>query len=114
MFEPWKGTRFGVTYYSPVKLDFGDTPSYNNVGPVVNGALIAAGLVGNKINLDLTVPQRVKVGVYQQLTDRLAVMADFGWDDWSEFGKVDVSIDDTQSSDHLVTAEDATRVAPRQ
>lgn len=98
MYEPWEGTRFGVTYYSPVKLDFEDTPSYNNVGPVVNGALNTAGLVGNKVNLGLTVPQRIKVGVYQQLTERLAVMADLGWDDWSEFGKVDVSIDDTQTS----------------
>jgi long-chain fatty acid transport protein len=98
MLEPWKGTRFGVTYYSPVELDFADTPDYNDVGPVVNRALNAAGLIGNKINLGLTVPQRVKVGVYQQLTDRLAVMADFGWDNWSEFGKVDVSIDDTQTS----------------
>jgi len=98
MLEPQNGTRVGVTYYSPIKLDFGATPSYNNVGPGVNAALNAAGLVGNRVNLGLTVPQRVLVSVYHELTDRLAVMGDFGWDNWSQFGKVDVSIDETGTS----------------
>jgi long-chain fatty acid transport protein len=32
MLEPWHGGRFGVTYISPVKLDFKDTPSTSNIG----------------------------------------------------------------------------------
>jgi long-chain fatty acid transport protein len=92
MLEPQKGTRLGVTYYSPVKLDFSATPSYNNVGPLVNGALNRAGLVGNNVNLGLTVPQRVLVSIFHEVTDRLALMGDFGWDNWSQFGKVDVSV----------------------
>jgi long-chain fatty acid transport protein len=98
MLEPQKGTRLGVTYYSPIKLNFGATPSYNNVGPGVNAVLNAAGLVGNKVNLGVTVPQRVLVSVYHELTDRVALMGDFGWDNWSQFGKVDVSIDETEHS----------------
>jgi len=98
MVEPKKGTRVGVTYYSPVTLDFGATPSYQNLGPGVSAALNAAGLVGNKINLGLTVPQHVIVSAYHELTDRLALMGDFGWEDWSRFGKVDVSVNDTQTS----------------
>jgi long-chain fatty acid transport protein len=98
MVEPKQGTRFGVTYYSPVTLDFASTPTYHNLGPVVNAALNAAGLVGNQINLGLTVPQHVIVSVYHELTDRLALMGDFGWEDWSEFGKVDVSVNETQTS----------------
>ena len=98
MVEPKKGTRFGVTYYSPVTLDFGSTPSYHNVGPLVNAALNGAGLVGNQIDLGLTVPQHLIVSVYHELTDRLALMGDFGWEDWSAFGKVDVSVNDTQTS----------------
>jgi long-chain fatty acid transport protein len=87
-----------VTYYTPVKLDFGATPSYSNVTPGLNAALNAAGLVGNKVNLGLTVPQRVIVSAYHELTDRLALMFDVGWEDWSQFGKVDISINDTQTS----------------
>jgi long-chain fatty acid transport protein len=98
MVEPKKGTRFGVTYYSPVSLDFGSTPSYQNLGPVTSAALNAAGLVGNRIDLGLTVPQHVIVSVYHEMTERLAIMGDFGWEDWSGFGKVDVSVSDTQTS----------------
>lgn len=98
MVEPLKGTRFGVTYYSPVKLDFGTTPSYSNVAPGVNAALTAAGLVGNKIDLGVTVPQHVIVSAYHELTEALAVMVDVGWEDWSQFGKVDVSINETGTS----------------
>jgi len=95
MVEPQKGTRLGVTYYSPVKLDFGATPSYNNVGPGLNTILTNAGLVGNNIDLGITVPQRVLLSAYHELTDHLAVMGDFGWDNWSQFGKVDVSVSTT-------------------
>jgi long-chain fatty acid transport protein len=35
------------------------------------------------------------VSVFHELTDRLAVMGDFGWDNWSQFGKVDVSVSTT-------------------
>ena len=90
--EPKKGTRVGVTYYSPVTLDFGATPSYKNLGAGVNAALTAAGLVGNEIDLGLTVPQHLVVSVYHELTDRLALMGDFSWEDWSAFGRVDVSV----------------------
>ena len=101
MLEPQKGTRLGVTYYSPIKLDFGATPSYNNVGPGLNAVLSAAGLIGNKVDLGVTVPQRVLVSVYHELTDRLAIMGDFGWDNWSQFGKVDVSVSTTSVTTNI-------------
>lgn len=95
MVEPKKGTRVGVTYYSPVDLDFGSTPSYSNLGPGASAVLNAAGLVGNEIDLGLTIPQHVIVSVYHELTDRLTLLGDFGWENWSEFGKVDVSVSTT-------------------
>ncbi|MDR4493959.1 MAG: OmpP1/FadL family transporter [Nitrospirales bacterium] len=98
MVEPKKGTRLGVTYYSQVHLDFGSTPSYDNLGAGTNAILTAAGLTGSKIDLGMTVPQHVIVSVFHQFTDRLALMADFGWEDWSRFGKVDVSIDESGTS----------------
>ena len=32
------------------------------------------------------------LSVYHQLTNRWAIMGDVGWQDWSRFGKIDVSI----------------------
>jgi long-subunit fatty acid transport protein len=43
MLEPLQGTRVGVTYTSPVELDFKDTPSTKNLGAEQSGPLHAAG-----------------------------------------------------------------------
>lgn len=95
MVEPKEGTRVGVTYYSPVTLDFGSTPSYQNLRPGASNFLNNLGLVGNEIGLDVTIPQHVIVSVYHELTDRLTLLGDFGWENWSEFGKVDVTVSTT-------------------
>jgi long-chain fatty acid transport protein len=54
MLEPLKGTRFGVTYTSPVKLDFKDRPSTNNLGPVFQALKDNRGLFTRRIDLGLT------------------------------------------------------------
>jgi long-chain fatty acid transport protein len=85
-------TRFGATYYSPVKLTFRDTPSFSNLGPGLNLALTKLGVIGNSLKMDFTVPQWVMMSGYQQVTEQLALMANVGWQDWSEFGKVDMAL----------------------
>jgi long-chain fatty acid transport protein len=89
LIEPARGTRIGVTYTSPVKLNFADTPSFSNLGPILGAALNNPA----EINLGLTDPQSVMLGVYHEVTDRLALMGDVGWQNWNAFGKVDVGVD---------------------
>jgi len=91
LYEPKKGTRFGVTYYSQVKLDFGATPSFTNLG-TLGTILQNRGLLSRQLDLGMTVPQSVMVSSYHEFTDRWAMMLDFGWQDWSRFGKVDVGL----------------------
>ncbi len=109
LIEPTKGLRFGVTYLSPVNLNFKDTPSYSNLGPGF-GAILA-----NPAPLDLgmTVPQSVMAGVYYDLSESLALMADAGWQNWSAFGKVDVGVDSAnpQSLTANLNLEDTWHVA---
>ena len=90
--EPIEGTRVGVTYLSPVDLDFSDVPSFKGLSPGMEGVLGAAGLLSNRMDLGITVPQSVMVSAYQDLSESWAVLADFGWQDWSDFGKVDVTV----------------------
>lgn len=92
LIEPREGTRFGITYLSPVDLDFKDTPDFDGLGPGLETILGARGLLDAELGLDITVPQMVMLSAYQQLHERWAVMGNVGWQDWSEFGKVDVSI----------------------
>jgi len=98
MLEPVRGTRFGVTYTSPVELDFKDRPSTKNLGPGLQALKDNRGLFTRRIDLGLTVPQQVMLSGYHELTDRWAVMGNLVWQNWSAFGKPDISISSTNVS----------------
>ena len=91
LLEPRAGTRIGVTYISPVELDFKDRLSTNNLGPVLQGLKDAGVILDGHIDLGITVPQQVMVSAYHRLNDRLSIMGNLVWQDWSAFGKPDVS-----------------------
>ena len=84
-------TRFGITYLSAVKLDFSATPSFTGRGPLLDVLRANA----PELNLGMKVPQSVMLSTYHALNDQWALMADFGWQNWSQFGNVDVSVDFT-------------------
>ena len=90
--EPWQGTRFGLTYLSEADLDFSDRISFSGLGPGLQTILGNRGLLNAKLDLGMTMPQSVMFSAYHEFTDRLALMANLGWQDWSQFGKVDVSV----------------------
>jgi len=100
--EPKKGTRVGVTYYSPIKLNFSTTPTFSNLGTIGTG-LQNNGLLNANVELGMTVPQRVILSGYHELSDAWAVMGNFGWDNWSQFGKVDVNVTGQLASPSLTT-----------
>jgi long-chain fatty acid transport protein len=96
--SPWSTTRFGLTYRSKVDLEFKDAAKLKNIGLVLQGILNLSGLAGSKVDIDMTVPQAVMLSAYHQLTDRWAVMGNIGWQDWSEFGKQDLTLRSTEST----------------
>ncbi len=98
MLTPRDGTRFGLTYRSEVDLEFKDTASLKNIGPVLQGLLNVSGLAGSKVDIDMTIPQAVMLSGYHQLTDHWAVMGNIGWQDWSAFGKQDLTLRSTTST----------------
>ncbi len=100
LIEPNQRTRFGLTYLSPVNLDFQDKPSFKNLGPGLSAIL---GTPSN-VDLGLTVPQGVMLGVYHECTDKLALMCDVGWQDWSQFGRVEIGVQSGTSPDITLDA----------
>jgi long-chain fatty acid transport protein len=60
--------------------------------------LTLSGLVGSKVDIDMTLPQAVMLSAYHQLTDRWAVTGNIGWQDWSEFGKQDLTLRATNAT----------------
>jgi long-chain fatty acid transport protein len=91
--EPFDNARFGLTYYSPVDLDFKDRPSVKDAGPFIQGILNASGLAGSSLELSFTLPQWVMVSAVWEPIEKLAILANANWQDWSQFGYVDVNID---------------------
>ena len=89
LIQPRPGTRIGVNYLSQVDLNFSATPGFTGLGPGLSHLLVNP----PQLNLGMTVPQSVMVGVYQELNAKWAVMADVGWQNWSRFGEVAVSVD---------------------
>jgi long-chain fatty acid transport protein len=101
---PREGTRLGVTYLSPVKLDFKDTPSFSGLPRGLSALLDNPA----QLNLGMTVPQSVMFSVYQDLNEKWALMANVGWQNWQQFGKVDVAVD---SSTGLIANAAPTTIA---
>ncbi len=85
-----ENTRFGVNYLSAMDLDFSDTPSFTGLGSGWNAILANP----SELDLGVTVPQSVMLSAYHALSDKWAVMADFGWQDWSEFGYVEAGVEE--------------------
>jgi long-chain fatty acid transport protein len=96
LYEPAKGTRFGLTYLSAADLDFSDRAELSGIGAGLSHLLDGG---RREIDLGMTMPQAVMFSAYQEINDRLAIMANLGWQDWSEFGKVDVAVSDSRIDD---------------
>jgi len=97
--EPREGTRFGLTYLSEGDLEFKDEPDFSNLGPGLEALLRANGLLDADIEVEFNMPQSLMLSAYHELTDSVALMGNLGWQEWSEFGKVGVSVtsEDTSS-----------------
>jgi len=103
LIEPAKGTRFGVTYLTQTKLDFKDSPSFSGItNPLLQP--VAGRLSATDLDLGVKAPQAVMASVYHEFTPRLALLGNVGWQDWSEFGKVDVSVS-SENVDSDITTE---------
>ena len=100
--EPWTGTRFGLTYLSEADLEFSDNPEFKGLGPGLTAILGNRGLLNSNLDLDMTMPQSVMFSAYHDITDTVAVMANLGWQQWSEFGMVGVTLASQDTTDLTV------------
>jgi long-chain fatty acid transport protein len=96
--EPFRGTRLGVTYRSPVNLHFNDViDQAKNLGPGLELIVDILGQRfnvprGSKVDTTITNPQEMMVSVYHDLTPELAIMGNFGWQNWKAFGQPGITI----------------------
>src|SRR5271170_4702010 len=98
MLQPDEKTRIGITYLTPVDLNFSAVPHFRGVGPAVMTLLGRRGFLGSSVDLGITVPQEVMVSVYREVTDRLALLGSTNWQNWSQFGQVGIAINSSNPS----------------
>jgi long-chain fatty acid transport protein len=92
LFEIDSKTRVGLTYRSQVNQEFDDVPAFGQLGPGLETLLRQSGVLNASLGLDLTIPQEVMLSVYRDITDDLAVMANFNWQNWQQFGDINLSL----------------------
>lgn len=89
LFKLGEKTRLGLTYLSPVNLEFRDRPNFTGLGPGLSAVLSNPG----SLDLSVTVPQSTMLSLHHTLNEKWAVMADFGWQNWKQFGNVQVGVE---------------------
>lgn len=102
LWEPAEGTRFGLTYRSQVDLEYKDLVSLKGLGPAL-GAIFSG---QQKVDLEMNLPQAVMLSAYHDIDDKLAIVANMGWQEWSEFGRSDIVIKDSSGSTKLTDDRD--------
>jgi long-chain fatty acid transport protein len=93
LYEPDRGTRFGITWNSPVNLDFRATTQWDGLAPGVRALLASRGLLNANVDLGVTVPQGVNASFYREVDPRWAILGSVGWQQWSRFGEVEIGVD---------------------
>ncbi len=78
LWEPLETTRFGLRYRSEISHD-------------LSGDLTARGAM--PVSTSLTIPMSLTLSGYHEFTEQFALMADFGWQDWSAFDRNIITID---------------------
>ncbi len=94
LFQVTDKTRLGASYRSEVDLTLEGDLDVRGTDPVSDGAVQAGLVSGTGGKADLTTPASLNLGVHHQLTDRLALMANAEWTEWSSFDELVVKFDD--------------------
>jgi long-chain fatty acid transport protein len=93
IYDPGTGTRLGLTYTSQVVLGFVAPARFSGLTAPLTTLLRARGLLDADVGLGMRIPQTVMLGSLHSLSHDLALLASVGWQQWSRFGRVDVSVD---------------------
>jgi long-chain fatty acid transport protein len=103
LYELTPGTRVGFTWNSQVDLNFNAPFQFSGLAPGVNTALSNAGLLNSKFDLGIKVPQQVMLSLFTQVNDRWALLGSVGWQQWSQFGQVQLGVDNTTNPTSAAT-----------
>lgn len=105
--EPVKGTRLGVAYRSEIQHELdGDVDFSGDDAGIATILRRATGAFADTdASLEVDTPASLSFGVRQEVTDRLAVMAEAQWTDWSVFDQLTIKFDNPAQPDNVTEEE---------
>lgn len=80
-------TRVGLHYRSKIDVEFEDALSLKGVLPIVPGLS-----TNTDADIEMTSPQSLMFSGYHELNSNWALVGNLGWQDWSEFGKSELTL----------------------
>lgn len=99
LYELDENSRFGLTYRSEIEFEYKDTASLRGLQPPLSGIANIVGLVGSKLDMEMSLPQAVMLSAYHRLTERFALLGNIGWQEWSSFGESSLSLSSEETTD---------------
>ncbi len=103
LYEFTPETRVGITYNSPVDLDFDAPVQFSSLSPGLSTLLANRGLLNATVAVGIEIPQQVMGSIFHQIDDRWAVLGSVGWQQWSQFGQIQLGINDSTNPTSLTT-----------
>jgi long-chain fatty acid transport protein len=89
LFEVASGTRLGVHYRSSLDYEMDGRTSFSNVPAAFAGIpLLAAGTSTGDVRLDLETPATLSFSAAHRLNDRLEILGDVTWTEWSKIDRL--------------------------
>jgi len=92
LYQPSAATRFGFVWNSQVDLGFTAPTQFSNLSPALQKLLDDRGLLNTNLDLGIKVPQGVNASFFHQIDDQWAALGSVGWQQWSRFGDVEVTV----------------------
>jgi long-chain fatty acid transport protein len=106
LYEFTPGTRVGITYNSQVDLNFEAPFQFSGLSQGLSTLLANRGLLNATLDLGITIPQQVMGSIFHQIDDRWAVLGSVGWQQWSQFGQIQIGVNDSTNPTSLTTSID--------
>jgi long-chain fatty acid transport protein len=106
--EADEDTRLGLAYRSRMEYTAKGSADFT-VPAAVSSVLLAPGVtIGSMFadsgaSADMTLPDTLSASVYHRFTDRLAIMADVTWTNWSVFDELRVEFDNPLKADSVTS-----------